>query len=489
MQNDAEEPGAGLSRMTKESHLPQGQHARERIEPAEIDIGRAIDEAPITALQWRVFALTLIASIVDGFDTMVMSFLAPAITHQWGVSHAAFGLVFSATLLGAAIGAATLGLLADRVGRKKLVITAIMWFGLLTIACAFASGISSLVALRFLAGLGLGGAIPNMLALAAEYSPARRRSTIVAVITWGTPLGAVLGGLLAPVVLAAADWRAMLLVAGVAPVLLAPCLAIGLPESVRFLALRGGDDAGLRTILQRISPGLLAKPHTRFVLPERTIARATIGALFRDGLAAGTILLSAAMFTSLLLSFMLVNWTPTLLERAGIPLSDAILGTIVLNLSGIVGSLAIARVVDGRMRGSAVLAASYVCAVAAILCAGTATMIAGTPLPVLMITLGASGFFLIGSQITLSAYITAYFPTALRGTGIGFNNAVARCGSLLGPALGGLLLSSGIDPAHILFAGIIPGTLSAIALACLAVSQARAQAPAPTRLVKNRGVA
>ncbi|WCM28608.1 MFS transporter [Sphingomonas sp. QA11] len=466
-----------------QGHTPQGNAAN------EIDIAATIDSAAISALQWRVFALTLAASIFDGFDTMVMSFLAPAITQEWGASHAAFGLVFSATLLGAAIGAATLGLLADRAGRKKLVMVAILWFGLLTIACAFATGITSLVLLRFVAGLGLGGAIPNMLALAAEYAPARRRSTIVSIITWGTPLGAVLGGLIAPNVLMLADWRAMLLVAGIAPVLLVPLLWIGLPESVRFLALKDSNDPRLLVILRRICPFLRVSADTRFVLTERRVGRATIGALFRDGLAAGTILLSAAMFTSLLLSFMLVNWTPTLLERAGIPLSDAILGTIVLNLSGIVGSLGISRVVDGRLRGSTVLAISYLFAVAAILSAGTATLLEGVPLPVLMATLGASGFFLIGSQITLSAYITAFFPTALRGTGIGFNNAVARCGSLFGPALGGILLSAGINPAHILFAGIIPGLFSAVALGILAFIQTRGRADTRTHLIKNRGLA
>lgn len=465
-----------------QGHNPGGETA------SGIDIAAIIDSAAISPLQWRVFAMTLAASIFDGFDTMVMSFLAPAITREWGTSHAAFGLVFSATLLGAAIGAATLGLLADRVGRKRLVMVAILWFGLLTIACALATGITSLVILRFIAGLGLGGAIPNMLALAAEYAPARRRSTIVSIITWGTPLGAVLGGLIAPSVLVVADWRAMLLVAGIAPILLVPLLWIWLPESVRFLALRGSSDVRLLVILRRICPTLPITAGTRFVLTERTVGRATIGALFRNGLAAGTILLSAAMFTSLLLSFMLVNWTPTLLERAGIPLSEAILGTIILNLSGIVGSLAIAPVVDGRFRGSAVLAISYLCAVAAILGAGAATMLDGVPLPVLMATLAASGFFLIGSQITLSAYITAFFPTALRGTGIGFNNAVARCGSLLGPALGGILLSAGVDPAHILFAGVIPGFLSAAALAILAIVQARGSADAPTHLIKNRGL-
>ncbi len=457
---------------------------------ADVDVAAVIDDAPIGSLQWVVFALTFLASLLDGFDTMVMSFLAPAISGQWHASHGAFGLVFSATLLGGAIGATFLGALADRHGRRALVLVAVCWFGVLTLGCALAPNLNALILLRFLAGLGLGGAIPNMLALAAEYAPARRRSTIVSVITWGTPLGAILGGFVSSLVVPAFGWRAVLLGAGIAPLLILPLLWRLLPESVRFLAMRPQDQDRLRALLQRVGSVGAIPSGARLVLSERLMGKAGLGSLFRGGLAAGTVLLSAAMFTSLLLSFLLVNWTPTMLKQAGVDFSDAILGTMVLNFSGIVGSLAVARMVDGHRRGSLVLGLSYLCAVIATLGAGIVTGIAGVPLAVLFTCLAACGFFLIGTQISLSAYITAFFPTPVRATGIGFNNAVARGGSLLGPALGGLLLSAGVSPAHILVAGTLPGMASALALLMLALLQARAGLSAPDRLsVKHRGLA
>ena len=459
-----------------------------RSSSAILDVAAIIDEARLSPMQWRVFALTLAASLLDGFDTMVMSFLAPAISGQWQASHAAFGLVFSATLLGAAIGATFLGSLADRFGRRTLIFVSVAWFGVLTLGCAMAPDLKSLVALRFLAGLGLGGAIPNMLALAAEYAPARRRSTIVSIITWGTPLGAVLGGIISPPVVAHYGWRAVLLGAGIAPLILLPLLWAMLPESVRFLAVRHEAQDRLRAIMRRVAPAIPGD--ARFAISERTIERVGIAALFRNGLAPGTVLLSAAMFFSLLLSFLLVNWTPTLLKQAGIPLSEAILGTVVLNFSGIVGSLLVARLVDGRRRGATVLGLSYLCAVVATIGTGIVTGMEHPPLPLLFACLATCGFFLVGTQISLSAYITAFFPTAVRATGIGFNNAVARAGSLFGPAVGGLLLGAGISPAHILAAGALPGLSSAVALFVLALFQARAGLPSPTRLsVKNRGLA
>ncbi len=454
-----------------------------------VDVGMLIDEASISWTQWCVFALTGAASLLDGFDTMIMSFLAPAISHEWHSSHGAFGMVFSATLLGAAIGATCLGALADRCGRRNLILLSVGWFALLTLACAAAPSLPWLIGLRFLAGLGLGGVIPNMLALAAEYAPARRRSTIVAVITWGTPLGAVLGGLISTPVVTAYGWRAMLYATGVVPLLLLPLLWAQLPESVRFLAARQGDEHRLSAILRKILPLGRIPANARFTIAEQPVGRVGLAALFRDGLAPGTILLSAAMFTSLVLSFMLVNWTPTMLRQAGIPLSDAILGTVILNFSGIVGSLLIARIVDGRRRGALVLGLFYVGAVCATLAAGVVTGLAVIPLPILFVCLASCGFLLIGTQISLSAYITAYFPTALRGTGIGFNNAVARGGSLLGPAIGGLLLEAGMSPGHILIAGGLPGALSAAALFLLTLFQVRSDLPSPNRLtIKHRGL-
>ncbi len=193
--------------------------------------------------------------------------------------------------------------------------------------------------------------------------------------------------------------------------------------------------------------------------------------MFRDGLGWGTTLLSAAMFMSLVLSFFLVNWSPTLLSQAGLPMKDAILGTIVLNLSGVVGSLFIARWIDGKVNGAAVLGFAYLGAVLSIVLTGLATSTPRLHLAPVLIGLGAAGFFLIGSQITLSAYITGFFPTAIRATGVGFNNAFARLGSLLGPAAGGILLGAGVGPSQLIVGSALPGGLSAALLFLLAARQ------------------
>jgi len=429
-----------------------------------------------------LFLLCLTLSVLDGFDTMVMSFLAPAISQDWGASHAAFGLVFSATLLGGAVGASFCGTLADRFGRRWLVLGAVLWFALLTLACAASVNLTALIAMRFLAGLGLGGAIPNLLALGGEYAPARQRSTVVAVITWGTPLGAVAGGLLTPAMLDAWGWRSVLYLAGAAPLALLPVAWFGLPESARFLAARGASQATLEKALGRVlgRGRVAALGVLRFT--EATIARPGPAALFRDGLAGGTVLLAATMFTSLILSFFLVNWSPTLLKLAGLQLKDAILVTIALNLAGIVGSLVIARIVDRRANGPAVLALTYLCAVAALGVAAWVTRAGHAQFAPVVLALAAAGFFLIGSQITMSALITGFFPTQIRATGVGFNNAFARCGSLVGPAAGGLLLGYGLSPAQLLLAGMIPGGLSALFLLVFATLVSRRERRSPAAL-------
>ncbi len=438
---------------------------------AILDVTAILDRNPIGAAQLKIIALCCATSLLDGFDTMVMSFLAPSISQEWHASHGAFGIVFSATLLGGAIGATGFGLLADRFGRKALILAAVTWFAALTLGCAFSMNLQQLIGLRFLAGVGLGGAIPNILALAGEYAPARRRSTVVAIVTWGTPLGAVLGGLLAGPMVQAWGWRSVMLLAGIAPVALLPGLLLAMPESARFLALSPTNAVRLRALLADICPRETIPSRVQFSIAETTRRRSGLDALFRDGLGWGTTLLSAAMFMSLVLSFFLVNWSPTLLSQAGLPMKDAILGTIVLNLSGVIGSLFIARWIDGKVNGAAVLGVAYLCAVLAIVLTGLATSAPNLRHAPVLMGLGAAGFFLIGSQITLSAYITGFFPTAIRATGVGFNNAFARLGSLLGPAAGGILLGAGVGPSQLIVGSALPGGLSATFLFLLAARQ------------------
>ncbi len=443
-----------------------------------LDVAAFIDRNPIRPAQLNIFGLCLAVSILDGFDTMVMSFLAPAISSDWRTSPAAFGMVFAATLLGGAFGATACGLLADRFGRKTLILASVAWFSVLTLGCAMANRIDVLIALRFLAGVGLGGAIPNVLALAGEYAPARHRSTVVSVVTWGTPLGAVVGGLVTSPMIETWGWRSVLLLAGLVPILLWPLLLATLPESVRFMALRQDARERLVKVLARIAPHETISLDATPVTAERGPQHAGVSALFRDGLAAGTILLSGAMFMSLVLSFFLVNWTPTLLKQAGLPLKSAILGTIVLNLSGVIGSLFIARLVDGKANAPRLLGLTYVGAIIAVIAAGVVTRSGGAHLLPVLICLAASGFLLIGSQIVLSAFITDFFPTAVRATGVGLNNAFARFGSLLGPVVGGVLLGAGVGPSQLLIGSALPGGLSAACLFILAAQRQYRRRPA-----------
>jgi AAHS family 4-hydroxybenzoate transporter-like MFS transporter len=442
-------------------------------EGAKLALGDVLDSAPLGAGHLQVLGLCLATSILDGVDTMVMSFLAPAASHDLGASHGAFGLVFSGTLLGGALGATVLGALADRFGRKLLVTLATLWFGLFTLACAAAPDLKALIALRVIAGFGLGGAIPNILALAGEYAPARVRSRAVSIVTWGTPLGAVVGGLASPPMIEAWGWRSVLVACGVAPLLLVPLLVAGLPESARFLALRNAAPERVRKAMRKVLPNLPAD--VRFGPPPAHARPRTRGlaAVFDEGRAPGAILLALTMFSSLILSFFLVNWSPTLLTQAGLPLRDAIVGTVLLNLGGVVGSLLIARVADRRANRPALLAVTYGLATAAVLVAAIVTRPRHMEPALALLALATCGFFLIGSQIVMSALITEFFPTAIRGAGVGFNNAFARFGSLLGPALGGLLLGLGVSPAGVLAAGAAPGLASVAALTVLAALQAR----------------
>jgi MFS transporter, AAHS family, 4-hydroxybenzoate transporter len=417
-----------------------------------VDVAEVIDRAPVGALQRRVLALCFLVSMLDGFDTQSIAFVAPAIAQDWGLKPMQFSLLFSATMAGTALGAALFGRVADLLGRRALIAASVTLFGLMSLGCTLSSGFASLLTLRLLAGIGLGGAIPNFIALASEYAPARARARLVVLTLWGFPFGAVVGGLASAPIIERFGWRAVFAAGGIAPLLLVFCLLRLLPESLRYLTLRARAEPQLVQLLRRIEPSGDFAPGARYVLPEAPVSAQRMGLLFKRPLAAGTLLLGAALFLSLLLSYLLVNWIPLLFRQLGLPLRTAVLGTVALNAGGIVGSYCISRLMDRTGRSLPALAASYVLA---------ALVVAGMGLPglsaaaLLTITAGA-GFFLIGNQMAVSAYIADYYPSALRATGLGVTQALGRCGSLLGPLVAGELLSSGAAAAQVFKLGAIP---------------------------------
>lgn len=377
----------------------------------------------------RVLAICFAVAVVDGFDTLVISFIGPAILETWGLSPPQLGRIFGAGLVGAALGGMTAGVVADRLGRKRTLLICILLFAVLTFACAFARTPTELALLRLAGGLGLGGAIPNIVALTAEHASAQRRSASVTLMFIGFPLGAVLGGALTALIIGSHGWRTVFMLGGVLPLLLLPAVWWGVPETL-----------------------VAARHNTRS-------SGSSIVAQFGDGRATAVILLWLGVFSIMLLSYFLINWTPTLLSMSGMPEQRAIMGAVVLNFGGIVGAALLTTIIDkvGAFRAVAITLIPGALLVAAI---G-----AGASLPVpLMGLVFLTGACVLGAQLSIPAMAARLFPMHVRGTGIGWTMGMGRIGSIIGPTVGGVLVASTSDYAALFQIAAIPCAIAALCI-------------------------
>src|SRR6266404_3895158 len=294
-----------------------------------VDVAEFIDQQPVGGCQIILILTCAAVLFLDGFDTQAIGYVAPALAKEWGLTKGALGPVFSAGLFGLMIGALLFGPLADRVGRKKIIILSTLAFGVGALVTAFVQDVNTLLAIRFLTGLGLGGAMPNAVAMTSEFNPRRRRATMVMIMFCGFSVGAALGGLLAAALIPQFGWRSVFVVGGAAPLLLVPILALRLPESVRFLALTGGANARVAELLASINPKAMFTPATRFVVHEPGLAGIPVLHLFREGRTPVTLLLWVVFFMSLLDLYFLSNWLPTVLNDLGASVStSAVIGSM-----------------------------------------------------------------------------------------------------------------------------------------------------------------
>src|SRR5437879_3893923 len=270
------------------------------ISASPIDVAEFIDQQPVGGFQIRLLLICAAVLFLDGFDTQAIGYVAPALAKDWGLTKGALGPVFSAGLFGLMIGALVFGPLADRIGRKKIIILSTLAFGIGTLVTAFVQDVNTLLAIRFLTGLGLGGAMPNAIAMTSEFNPRRRRATMVMIMFCGFSVGAALGGLLAAALIPQFGWRSVFVVGGVAPLLLVPILALRLPESVRFLALTGRAHGRVAELLTFIGPKAAFAPATQFVVHEPGLAGIPLLHLFKSGRTQVTLLLWVVFFMSLL---------------------------------------------------------------------------------------------------------------------------------------------------------------------------------------------
>src|SRR6202051_3222664 len=311
-----------------------------------MDVADFIDSQPVGGFQIKLLLTCAAVLFLDGFDTTALGFVAPSLAQGWGLSVSAVGRVFSAGLFGLLLGALLFGPLADRIGRKKIIIFSTLAFGIGTLVTAFVQDVNTLLAIRFLTGLGLGGAMPNAIALTSEFSPHRRRATMVMVMFCGFSVGAALGGFLAAGLIPHFGWRSVFVVGGAAPLLLAPILALKLSESVRFLALTGRANERVAQLLGFINPKAVFAPATRFVVHEPALVGIPVLHLFRGGRTPVTLLLWVVFFMSLLDLYFMSNWLPTVLNDLGASVSEAAAIGSMLQVGGVVGTFALRNIID-----------------------------------------------------------------------------------------------------------------------------------------------
>jgi AAHS family 4-hydroxybenzoate transporter-like MFS transporter len=442
-----------------------------------VDVAAVINNGEISGFQRQIFIIGMLIMMCDGFDTQAVAYVAPSIVAEWKLEPGTFGPVFAAVLLGSMAGAFVFGYLADKLGRYRTLAACVVLFGALNIASAYATSIVSFTILRFLCGIGLGGAIPNVTALVSEYAPARRRATIVASTWAGFALGAVLGGMISVPLISQFGWTSVFIVGGILPLCLVPLILFALPESIKFLILSDEKGALVASILKKIDSRGRFDDNSTFVLDEAGPGRGQISALFKDGLAVGSIFLCLAFFMSLMLVYLFINWIPLLLRQAGLSLQDALMGTIIFNLSGIIGSIFCTQLIDRKIgQPVIILIAAYLIGAAAVFSIG----FAGTAFWPIMLTISLSGFFIIGVQLSLNAFITNYYPTAIRGTGVGWSQVAGRTGSLLGPLVGGALVSQGMPPNQLFQVSAVAPLLACVSLLIFAKLTSAASKNRPT---------
>jgi AAHS family 4-hydroxybenzoate transporter-like MFS transporter len=401
-----------------------------------LDVARFIDERGVGPYQILVLVLCFVIMIIDGFDAQAIGFVAPIISGAWGVPKASFAPVFASGLLAMALGALFFGALADRLGRKTIVVVCFVAFGAFTIAKAYATSLAMLTVLQFLAGLGVGGAMPNAIALISEYSPAKRRSLMVTVASAGYSVGASGAGFLTARLAAVHGWQATFLIGGSAALLAAPLLLVLLPDSIRFMVLSGVQHSKLTRILQKIDPGLPLTAEYELTSSEHKLAGLPVSHLFRGGRSGMTLFLWLAVFMDLLVIYYMTSWLPVTIHGVGgISVEDAAIAAALFSAAGLFGTPVVGQLMDwfGPVR---MLAISFLMASICIALTGT---LASSHLA-LKIIVFLAGFFSVGAHLGLSALAGELYPTFMRATGVGWALGIGRIGSLISPVLGGALL-------------------------------------------------
>jgi AAHS family 4-hydroxybenzoate transporter-like MFS transporter len=417
----------------------------------DIDVSAFIDSRKLSRFQIRVAVLCAMVVLFDGLDTQVIGYLGPALSRDWHLSRGELGPIFSASLAGLMFGLLVIGPLSDRVGRKLAMVSSCALFGCFTLLTAAAQGVPDLLIYRFVAGIGLGGALPNALALTGEYCPARRRATLVVAMFCGYSLGSIIGGGLTAAVISRFGWRSVFLVGGMLPLLLVPVLITTLPESLYFLVSKEGWRQQIQRVLSRIDPDFSVPADARFVSTAPAARRGTVAQLFRARMGIDTVLLWIVFFMNLLDFYFVQNWLPTIFTDSGLDIRTAVLITTLVSVGGIACGVLSGPLMD-RFGAYYVLTGLYICGSVFMALMGLGRM----SLFALVALTFAAGFCVSGGQKSVNALAVIFYPPAIRSTGVGWALGIGRAGAIVGPLMGGWLMARGWSNSNIFEFAALP---------------------------------
>lgn len=425
-----------------------------------IDVHKLADAARFNRFHFGILAWCAIIIICDGYDLAVAGIALPSIMQEMGVTAQDAGFMVSSALFGMMFGAIFLGTVADRIGRRLAIVICLALFSVFTAAAGFASDPYTFSVMRFLAGLGIGGVMPNVVAQMTEYSPKRIRATMVTLMFSGYAVGGMLAALLGKGLIEAHGWQSVFLAAGV-PVLLIPFILKSMPESMPFL-IRQGRQAELQAVLVRMEPSYRVQQGDSYTLPPADRAGgAPIGKLFQDGRGFSTIMFWVAFFMCLFMVYALSSWLAKLMAGAGYSLGSALTFVLVLNFGAVIGAVGGGWLAD-RFHIKYVLVGMYLLAAVSITLLGYKVST-----PVLFLLVGLAGASTIGTQIVTYAYAGQFYPMAVRSTGIGWASGVGRSGAILAPIVIGTLVGMALPLQQNFLAIAIPAAIAAVAVACI----------------------
>lgn len=405
-----------------------------------INANEVIDHAQLKAIHWRVILLSALIIIFDGYDLVIYGVALPKLMVEWQIDTITAGFLGSIALFGMMFGAIIFGSLSDKLesygfSRKKLIILCICLFSSFTFLCGYASNPQSFGIFRFLAGLGLGGVMPNVIALMTEYAPKKLRATLVSLMFSGYAVGGMCSALLGMWLVPQFGWKIMFLLGGV-PLLLVPIIWLLLPESIDYLVRRKKTEKAFQ-VLKQIDSSLTFNAQTQISLhhENQTTSKTPVKDLFSEGRGPITLLFWGSVFMALVLVYALGNWLPKLMVEAGYDLSTSLVFLLALNIGGMLGAIGGGYLAD-RFNLAKVLCTLFFSGAIALF-----LLSYNLPTFILYICIAIAGAASIGGQILLLAYMSQFYSSNIRATGLGMALGVGRLGAILGPILCGWLLS------------------------------------------------